>query len=144
MTRLTFDELQLLNENRRLAKFGKDQKKRSITREKLQEDIAAWLSNKSNSIKQIPSRTVPRTAKTRVFDDEFCGHAKIGIVVTWLNQGPYNNGRRTRLSDLTGISINRIYGLTCASESVRLTIREYKLIRIAMRKIEVIEKETAA
>lgn len=139
---LTYEELQLLNEARRQAKTetSKESGKRIKLREKLETAIANFTKN-GGEIKVIESKMVPRPERvTGIFDDEYCGAAKTSIIISWLGEGEYNNGRRARLSTLSGVPIHRIYSMVCARTTVRLTNLEYANMRKAMRQIEEIEK----
>ena len=138
---LTFEELQQLNEGRRKGQeeSSLEGKKRSKLREKLETALANW----GGEITVIETKTKPRPERiTGIFDDDYCGAAKVALILRWLDQGEYNNGRRVRLADFSGVPLHRIYNLASV-KNVRLTNREYNIMRKAMRQVEDLEKNLA-
>lgn len=143
---LTYEELQLLNDARRQSKVesSKQAEKRTMLREKLEVAMVKFKKN-GGKIDVIPSYSKPRPERvTGVFDDEYCGPSKTSLIIRWLNIGGYNNGRRARLADLSGVPLHRIYGMVCARTTVRLSNLEYANMRKAMRQIEEIENTECA
>ena len=137
---LTYEELQQLNDGRRKAKeeSSLEGKKRIKLREKLETALANW----GGEITVIETKTKPRPERiTGIFDDEYCGAAKVALILRWLDEGEYNNGRRARLADFSGVPLHRIYNLASV-KNVRLTNREYNTLRKAMRKVEELEKRS--
>lgn len=138
---LTFEELQQLNEGRCRAQeeSSLEGKKRIKLREKLETALANW----GGEITVIETKTKPRPERiTGIFDDEYCGAAKVALILRWLDQGEYNNGRRVRLADFSGVPLHRIYNLASV-KNVRLTNREYNIMRKAMCQVEDLEKNLA-
>ena len=136
---LTYEELQQLNEGRRKAKeeSSLEWKKRIKLREKLEIALANW----GGEITVIQTKTKPRPERiTGIFDDEYCGAAKVALILRWLDQG---KGRRVRLADFSRVPLHRIYNLASV-KNVRLTNREYNIMRKAMRQIEEIENTECA
>ena len=144
MMSLTLEELQQLNEGRRKAQeeSSLEGKKRIKLREKLETALANW----GGEITVIETKTKPRPERvTGVFDDEYCGAAKTALIIAWLNYGEtskYQNGRRARLATVSGVPLHRIYNLSSV-KNVRLTNREYNIMRKAMRQVEDLEKNLA-
>ena len=139
---LTLDELNQLNECRRKAKYenSNEIQVRLKLREELEVELAKY-AKKGGKIQELESKPKPRPERvTGVFDSEYCGASKTSLIIRWLNMGGYNNGRRARLSYLTGVPIHRIYSMVCARTTVRLSNLEYNKMRKAMRQIEEIEK----
>lgn len=137
---LTFEELQQLNEGRRKAQeeSSLEGKKRIKLREKLETALANW----GGEITVIETKTKPRPERiTGIFDDEYCGAVKVALILRWLDQGEYNNGRRARLADFSGVPLHRIYNLASV-KNVRLTNREDNTLRKAMRQVEELEKRS--
>lgn len=142
---LTLDELNQLNECRRKAKYNSNEiQVRLKLREELEVELAKY-AKKGGKIQELESKPKPRPERvTGVFDNEYCGASKTSLIIRWLNMGEYNNGRRARLADLTGVPIHRIYSIVCARTTVRLSNLEYNKMRKAMRQIEEIENTECA
>lgn len=140
---LTYEELKQLNEGRCIE--PQEDLRAAAKRSKLRDDLEAAVKkfiNSGGEIKEVESTIKPRSEHVSdLFDDEYCGSAKIALVLHWLNVKGHNNGRRTRLSALSGVPLHRIYNMAYMDCSTRITNREYLNMRKVMRRVEAMEND---
>lgn len=115
---------------------------REKLRKQLNRDVKKFLKS-GGQVEQLPGTEFkPRPQRSTVESSEngYISQYQKTRLANWCNSGGHSNPRRNILSELTGISLQRIRHTTVMGHSNRLTRGEYKKICAVISKAEELQK----